>query len=121
MLAAVVKHTGAGFSFRLKSKAVDAVAVAACVRFMYEQGLRDTIKLKTDPENAIMSFAKAIAKARQPAPTIPLTTAVGSWKSNRAVERYIHKLGTIAEPSSMWRRADLATSRASRMLSSRGW
>ena len=93
LLAAVVKHTGAGSSFRLKSKVVDAVAVAACVRFMYEQGLHDTIKLKTDPENAIMSFAKAIAKARLPAPTILLTTAVGSWKSKSAVEGYIHNLG----------------------------
>ena len=93
LFVAVVKHTGAGFSFRLKSKAVDPVAVAACVRFLYEQGLHDTVKLKTDPENSIISFARSIAKARSPASTILLTTAVGSWQSKGAVEGYIHKLG----------------------------
>ena len=77
----------------MKAKGNDPVAVAACLRFLFEQGLYGTIKFKTDPENAVMSFAKALARARLPANTILHTTAVGSWKSKGAVEGYIHKLG----------------------------
>ncbi len=64
LLVAVVKHTGAGFNFRMKAKGSDPVAVAACLRFLFEQGLYVTIRFKTDPEIAVMCFAKALARAR---------------------------------------------------------
>ncbi len=67
--------------------------IKAFVRFVYEQGLYDTMKLLVDPESSLVDIAKEIARRRSPSTTLVNTTPTTSWKSKGAAEGYVHKLG----------------------------